>query len=46
MGDESRSAITAGLGVDLSILDFDYALKLDKDWATGTTHRLSVRFDF
>ena len=45
MGDESRSAFTAGFGVDLRVLDFDYALKLDQDWATGTTHRVSLRFD-
>jgi hypothetical protein len=45
-GEESRSAFTAGFGVDLAILDFDYALKLDRDWATGTTHRVSLRFDF
>ncbi len=45
-GIENRSNFTAGFGVDLSILDFDYALKLDRDWATGTTHRFSVRFDF
>ncbi|MGD9141520.1 MAG: hypothetical protein PVJ42_08265 [bacterium] len=45
-GDESRSAPTAGLGIDLDVLDFDYALKLDQDWATGTTHRVSIRLDF
>jgi hypothetical protein len=45
-GNENRSAFTTGFGVDLSVVDFDYALKLDDDWATGITHRLSLRFDF
>jgi hypothetical protein len=45
-GDENRSALTTGFGVDLSMVDFDYALKIDQGWATGTTHRLSLRFDF
>ncbi len=45
-GGEARSVFTAGFGVDLSILDFDYALRLDRDTAAGATHRISVRFDF
>jgi hypothetical protein len=45
-GNENRSNFTAGFGLDLSMLGFDYALKLDRDWATGMTHRFSVRFDF
>ncbi len=45
-GHENRSAFTTGFGVDLSVVDFDYAFKLDEDWATGMTHRLSLRFDF
>ena len=46
MGNENRSAVTAGFGVNLSMFDFDYAVKLDEDWATGVTHRVSLRFDF
>ena len=45
-GIENRSAVTAGFGVNLSVVDFDYAVRLDEDWATGTTHRFSLRFDF
>jgi hypothetical protein len=45
-GGESRTAVTTGFGVNLTRLDFDYAVKFDEDWAMGTTHRLSLRFDF
>jgi hypothetical protein len=45
-GSENRTTLTAGFGVDLEPLDFDYALRADDDWATGLTHRFSVRFDF
>ena len=44
-GGQNRSAVTAGFGLELSTLKFDYAVKFDADWATGTTHRFSIRFD-